>query len=227
MDFFKGFELQNGVMKAGVPGQRALRARFGKAQSSPVTAGFLAIFLGTTAMLPLCLEPKQALSQEAQLVKVDVTVLAKGYRVSKLIGSAVTNDKNEKIGSIDDMIVDHKNILFAVLQVGGIPRPRCPFGCRSLRQPGPRRDWQEGSVAGRNQGAAEGSFRVQIPGLTERTRSNKRAAPSSLEWHEKARRTVVLGLGSRSKSVIGCGARCAKRENEKRRWRRRFRVTPR
>lgn len=119
MDFFKGFELQNGVMKAGVPGQRAIRARFGKAQSSPVTAGFLAIFLGATAMLPLCLEPKQALSQEAQLVKVDVTILAKGYRVSKLIGSAVTNDKNEKIGSIDDMIVDHKNILFAVLQVEG------------------------------------------------------------------------------------------------------------
>ena len=224
MDFFKGFKLQNGVMKAGVPGQRAIRARFGKAQSSPVTAGFLAIFLGATAMLPLCLEPKQALSQEAQLVKVDVTILAKGYRVSKLIGSAVTNDKNEKIGSIDDMIVDHKTILFAVLQVGGIPRPRRPFGCRSLRQPGPRRDWQEGSVAGRNQGAAEGSFRVQIPGLIERT---KRAASSSLEWHEKARRTVVLGLGSRSKSVVGCGARCAERENEERTWRLRFRMTPR
>ena len=145
-----------------MPGQRALRARFGKAQSSPVTAGFLAIFLGTTAMLPLCLEPKQALSQEAQLVKVDVTVLAKGYRVSKLIGSAVTNDKNEKIGSIDDMIVDHKNILFAVLQVGGF-RPRCPFGCRSLRQPGPRRDWQEGSVAGatKEQPKALSEFKYQ------------------------------------------------------------------
>ena len=37
------------------------------------------------------------------LVKVDVTVVAKGYRASKLIGSSVTNDKNENVGKIDDI----------------------------------------------------------------------------------------------------------------------------
>jgi sporulation protein YlmC with PRC-barrel domain len=63
--------------------------------------------------------PMTVLSQAVQLVKVDVSVVAKGYRVSKLIGSNVTNEKNEKIGSIDDMIVDRSRNLYAVLQVGG------------------------------------------------------------------------------------------------------------
>jgi hypothetical protein len=58
-------------------------------------------------------------SQGVQLVKVDVAVLAKGYRASKLIGSEVTNDKNEKIGKLDDIVVDKNRVLFAVLQVGG------------------------------------------------------------------------------------------------------------
>jgi sporulation protein YlmC with PRC-barrel domain len=56
-----------------------------------------------------------------QLVKVDLSVVAKGYRMSKLIGSSVINDKNEKIGTVDDVIADRdkKQLNFAVLQVGG------------------------------------------------------------------------------------------------------------
>src|ERR1700722_5313976 len=79
------------------------------------------LFLATAIflVLMLCLEPRFALSQVTELVKVDVTVVAKGYRASKLIGSSVTNDKNENVGKIDDIIIDHKNVLFAVLQVGG------------------------------------------------------------------------------------------------------------
>ncbi|RJF78699.1 PRC-barrel domain-containing protein [Rhodopseudomonas palustris] len=55
------------------------------------------------------------------LVKVDVSVVAQGYRMSKLIGSTVMNDKNEKIGSLDDVIAgkDKKQLDFAILQVGG------------------------------------------------------------------------------------------------------------
>ena len=60
-----------------------------------------------------------AMSQGVALVKVDVSLLAKGYRASKLIGTRVTNDKNEKIGSLDDLVVDKNRVLFAVLQVGG------------------------------------------------------------------------------------------------------------
>lgn len=55
------------------------------------------------------------------LVKVDLSIVTQGYRMSKLIGSTVTNDKNEKIGSLDDVIAakDKKQLDFAILQVGG------------------------------------------------------------------------------------------------------------
>jgi sporulation protein YlmC with PRC-barrel domain len=39
--------------------------------------------------------------------------------MSKIIGSSVTNDKDEKIGTVDDVIADKKQMNFAVLQVGG------------------------------------------------------------------------------------------------------------
>jgi sporulation protein YlmC with PRC-barrel domain len=58
-------------------------------------------------------------SQGVQLVQVDVSVVANGYRASKLIGHNVVNDKNEKIGTLDDIIIGKDRILFAVLQVGG------------------------------------------------------------------------------------------------------------
>ena len=56
-----------------------------------------------------------------QLIKVDLSVVAKGYRISKLVGTTVINDKNEKIGTIDDVVADKdkKQLSFAVLQVGG------------------------------------------------------------------------------------------------------------
>src|SRR5258705_11068000 len=56
-----------------------------------------------------------------QLIKVDLSVVAKGYRMSKLVGATVINDKNEKIGTIDDVVADKdkKQLSFAVLQVGG------------------------------------------------------------------------------------------------------------
>jgi sporulation protein YlmC with PRC-barrel domain len=73
----------------------------------------LAIVLATGAAGP-------ALPQAGvALVKVDLSVVAKGYRMSKVIGSNVTNDKDEKIGTIDDVIADKKQVSFAVLQVGG------------------------------------------------------------------------------------------------------------
>ena len=76
-------------------------------------------FLAILAVLAIVMSPKIALSQGVQFVKVDVAVVARGYRASKLIGASVANDKNEKIGSLDDIIIDQKQMLFAVLQVGG------------------------------------------------------------------------------------------------------------
>jgi hypothetical protein len=72
----------------------------------------------TTLAVVLAAGP--ALSQAGiALVKVDLSVVAKGYRMSKVIGSSVTNDKDEKIGTVDDVIADKKQVNFAVLQVGG------------------------------------------------------------------------------------------------------------
>lgn len=79
----------------------------------------LITMLALAGLLLFVLPTKPALSQGVQLVKVDVSVVAKGYRASQLVGSSVSNDKNEKVGSIDDIIVDKNKVLFAVLQVGG------------------------------------------------------------------------------------------------------------
>jgi sporulation protein YlmC with PRC-barrel domain len=74
------------------------------------------------AVFALALATGPALPQMGvQLIKVDLSVVAKGYRMSKLIGNSVINDKNEKIGTVDDVIADNdkKQLSFAVLQVGG------------------------------------------------------------------------------------------------------------
>jgi len=43
-----------------------------------------------------------------------------GLRLSKLLGSSVYNDQNEKIGSVDDLIMkDDNRIVMAVVSVGG------------------------------------------------------------------------------------------------------------
>jgi sporulation protein YlmC with PRC-barrel domain len=46
--------------------------------------------------------------------------LDRGWRASKLIGSTVYNEQNEKIGSVDDLIVTPSDkVVMAVISVGG------------------------------------------------------------------------------------------------------------
>jgi sporulation protein YlmC with PRC-barrel domain len=56
-----------------------------------------------------------------EIVAVDVETVAEGYRVSKLLGSDVINNRKETIGTVDDFIMSGSDdcIQFAVLQVGG------------------------------------------------------------------------------------------------------------
>lgn len=68
---------------------------------------------GLTALVPA------AHSQPVGLVIVDVAVVGKGFRTSTLTGKPVVNDKNERIGTIDDFILDRERVLFTTLQVGG------------------------------------------------------------------------------------------------------------
>ena len=75
-----------------------------------------AVFAGGIATVGVTVP---AFSQVVRLLSVDVKEVAKGWRTTKLHGSAVVNDKDEKIGSIDDIIIGKDKILFAVIQVGG------------------------------------------------------------------------------------------------------------
>lgn len=86
------------------------------------SAVFRGPLIGAILALALALATGPALTQMGvQLIKVDLSVVAQGYRMSKLIGGSVINDKNEKIGTVDDVIADKdkKRLSFAVLQVGG------------------------------------------------------------------------------------------------------------
>jgi hypothetical protein len=62
----------------------------------------------------------QGTPQTLSVMKVDPTSLATGYRTSKVVGSAVVNEANETVGTIDDLIVTPGDrVPFAVLSVGG------------------------------------------------------------------------------------------------------------
>jgi PRC-barrel domain len=62
----------------------------------------------------------QGAPQTVTLMKVDPASLATGYRTSKVVGSAVVNQANEPVGTIDDLIVTpSEKVPYAVLSVGG------------------------------------------------------------------------------------------------------------
>jgi hypothetical protein len=67
----------------------------------------------------LIASPRPVLAQPVDLVTVDAKTVAKGYRSSQLIGSPVVNDKDERIGTIEDVVIGKDRDLYAVLQVGG------------------------------------------------------------------------------------------------------------
>lgn len=51
---------------------------------------------------------------------IETEAIAKGYRISKLIGAQVKNDKGERIGEIDEMIVSPDGkVTMAIVEVGG------------------------------------------------------------------------------------------------------------
>jgi hypothetical protein len=53
-------------------------------------------------------------------VKIDLPLLATGYRTSRAVGSPVVNAANEAVGTLDDLIVTpDARVSFAVLSIGG------------------------------------------------------------------------------------------------------------
>jgi hypothetical protein len=81
-----------------------------------ISSGLLAAIVAVTMIAAV---PKPTYAQAVELIVVDVKTVGRGYRTSKLKGTNVTNDKNEKIGEIDDIVIGRDRALFAILQVGG------------------------------------------------------------------------------------------------------------
>ncbi len=84
-------------------------------------------------------------------MRVDVAQLATGYRASKVIGASVMNSEGEKIGSIDDLIVNPQDKqAYAILSVGGflgmgshlvaIPFKSLEIADKKIRFPGASKD---------------------------------------------------------------------------------------
>ncbi len=76
-----------------------------------------AMLLAAAAVLPTV--TASAFTQTVVVLDVDVREVARGYRASDLVGAAVVNSVGETIGSVDDLIVDREQVLFAILEVGG------------------------------------------------------------------------------------------------------------
>jgi sporulation protein YlmC with PRC-barrel domain len=85
----------------------------------PKTLRSTALALLLTAAAGAALPVSAAPIRPVALAVVNVQVVALGYRASQLIGRDVTNDKGEKIGKIDDLVVSRDKVLFAIIGVGG------------------------------------------------------------------------------------------------------------
>lgn len=78
---------------------------------------------GTYSMMAVAQSPapsKTTTEAPAKLESPAATQAATDYRSSKLVGTAVYNSANERIGDINDLIIDSKgNVAHVVIGVGG------------------------------------------------------------------------------------------------------------
>jgi hypothetical protein len=76
----------------------------------------LSVFLTCAALGVGVAIPQAVWSQAVELAVVDVKVVERGWRASKLIGKNVQNEQNQRIGEVNDSKNGHT---YAVLEVGG------------------------------------------------------------------------------------------------------------
>jgi sporulation protein YlmC with PRC-barrel domain len=53
------------------------------------------------------------------LAIVDVKLVALGFRISELIGKPVYNPQGQKIGHVDDFVIQRDRVLITIVNVGG------------------------------------------------------------------------------------------------------------
>jgi len=70
-------------------------------------------------LMTLAMVSPPAPAQSVDIAIVDVVSVAKGYRISRLIGRDVINNQSDEIGEIDDFIIDRDKVLLVILEVGG------------------------------------------------------------------------------------------------------------
>jgi hypothetical protein len=81
---------------------------------SLIVAAASAVFLLTAA------GPSFAQGAPQTLASLDVRAIATGYRSSKIVGSVVRNDADQRIGKINDLIIGRNDrALVAIVSVGG------------------------------------------------------------------------------------------------------------
>lgn len=81
-----------------------------------------ALLLAVAVALPagaLTFSTPAAAQKPVVLAVVDVKVVALGFRVSELIGKPVYNPQGEKIGNVDDFIIQRDKVLMTIINVGG------------------------------------------------------------------------------------------------------------
>lgn len=80
----------------------------------------LAAALGSAAIAQTPPTQRSGSAGDPAIVRVDAANVATGQRASKLVGATVVNSDDERIGKIDDLVVNPQDkVTYAIVSVGG------------------------------------------------------------------------------------------------------------